>query len=77
MVDLDPAAAAVVLHPPLPCPIGPVCTARRINGLSPLAGRVRTSTSRSSRATTPSFVEAEAALVMEEATVHPVRQTNG
>ena len=75
VVDLDPAAA-VVLHPPLPCPIGPVCTARRINGLSPLAGRVRTSISRSSRATTPSFVVV-AAVVMEEATVHPVRQTNG
>ena len=87
VAGLDPAAAAAVLHPPLPCPIGPVCTARHINGLNPLAERVRTRTSTSnsnsssSKATTPSFVVAmvAAATVEEkgEATAHPVRQNNG
>ena len=84
---MDPAAVlAAVLRPPLPCPIGPVCTARHISGLNPLAERVRTSTSRSSisnsiKATTPSFVAVAvvAATVEEkgEATAHPVRQNNG
>jgi hypothetical protein len=85
VAGLDPAAAAV-LHPPLPCPIDPVCTARHINGLNPLAERVRTRTSTSnsnsssSKATTPSFVVVVAAATVEEkgeATAHPVRQNNG
>ena len=84
-VGLDPVAAlAAVLRPPLPCPIGPVCTARHTNGLNPLVERVRTNISRSSnsiKATTPSFVAAVvvAAMVEEkgEATAHPVRQNSG